>query len=293
MRVLVTGGSGFVGSHVVPALLDAGHEVRALARGARAASLPSAVEIVRGDVADASRTRAAVEGIDACVHLVAVIVERGSQTYASTNVAGTENVVRACTDAGVRRMLHLSALGAGPDERFPYLASKWRGEEIVRASSLDWTILRPSVLHGPGAGFFRPIVWSLRWMPVYPLPLGGRTRFQPLAVTDLAACVVRALEGAAVNETIDAGGPEAMDFRAIAELVARALGKKRKMIAVPVAAARPFAFIQGLRAEPLVTNEQLDMVALDNTCDADAIVRAFGVHPARMEDTDLRWLAKL
>jgi uncharacterized protein YbjT (DUF2867 family) len=278
---------------VVPALLAAGHEVRSVARGARAAALPAEVERVRADVTDAASLRAAVEGCDACVHLVAIIVERGMQTYESVNVAGTAQLVRACEDAGVARFVHLSALGAGPDDRFPYLASKWRAEEIVRASTLDWTVLRPSVVTGAGSGFFRPIVWSLRWMPVYPLPAGGRTRFQPVAAADLAACVVRALDGAASRQTVDVGGPDAMDFRALVELTARALGKKRRMVNVPLAAARPFAFVQGFRKDPLVTNEQLDMVVLDNTCDPKDMARAFDIEPARMEGSDLRWLARL
>ena len=293
MRVLVTGATGFVGSHLVPALLGAGHEVVALSRGARPSSLPSDATAVRGDVTDAARLRAALDGCDAVVHLVAIIVERGMQTFESVNVGGTRELVRACEAAGVARFVHLSALGTGPDERFPYLASKFRGEEIVRASSLDWTVLRPSVLYGEGAGFFRPIVWSLRWMPVYPLPKGGTTKFQPLSIADHTACVLRALDGAASKETVDLGGPEPKDFRALVEIAARALGKKRTMVNVPLAAARPFAFVQGLRKAPLVTNEQLDMVVLDNTCDPDDIVRAFDVRPVRMEDTDLRWLARL
>lgn len=293
MDVLVTGATGFVGSHVVPALLRAGHRVRALARGARPSSLPADVRMVHGDITDATRLAAALEGCDAVVHLIAIIVERGLHTFESVNVGGTRELVHACERAGVGRFVHLSALGAAPDDRFPYLASKFAGEEIVRASSLDATVLRPSVLYGQGAGFFRPIVWTLRWMPVYPLPDGGRTRFQPLSIEDLAACVVRALDGAGSGQTVDLGGPETLDFRALVEVAARALGKRRRMVSVPLAAARPFAFIQSLREDPLVTNEQLDMVVLDNTCDPSEILRVFGVDPVRMDDTDLRWLARL
>lgn len=293
MRVLVTGATGFVGRGIIPALLESGHSVRALARGVREGSLPKGVEVVRGSVADEAQVRAAAEGMDACVHLVAVIVERGEQTFEAVNVLGTQNLARACADAGVRRFVHLSALGAAHDDRFPYLHSKWLGEEAVRVGGMDWTILRPSALFGPGAGFFKPIVWTLRWMPVYPLPNGGRTRFQPLAIEDLAACVVRALDGASARESVDLGGPEILDFRAMVEVVMEALGKRRKLMSIPLFAARPFAFVQGLRREPLVTNQQLDMVVLDNTCDLDSTVRAFGVKPRGMRDTDLRWLAQL
>jgi NADH dehydrogenase len=293
MRVLVTGATGFAGGHVVPALLDAGHDVRALARGVRAGSLPREAERFKGSVADPAAVRAAAEGCDACVHLVAVITERGEQTFARTNVEGTRNVVRALEDSGARRLVHLSALGAGPDERYPYLRSKWEAENIVRESTLDATIVRPSVLAGPGAGFFKPVVWTLRWMPVYPLPCGGRTKFQPLLAGDLARAVLAALEGSARGEAHDIGGPDTMTFRDMVELAMSALGKRRRLVNVPLWAARPFAYLQQLRREPLVTNQQLDMVVLDNSCDPANIARAFGVEPRRLADSDLRWLAEL
>lgn len=163
----------------------------------------------------------------------------------------------------------------------------------MRASGLEWTVLRPSVLYGHGAGFFKPIVWTLRWMPVYPLPAGGRTRFQPLAVTDLARCVVRCLEGAAARETVDLGGPDVMTFEEIVRACSEAVWKRRRMLKVPLWTARPFAAIQGLRREPLVTNRQLDMVVLDNVCEADSVERRFGFAPERFADADLRWLALL
>jgi uncharacterized protein YbjT (DUF2867 family) len=291
MKVLVTGGTGFVGSHLVPRLRNDGFEVRVLGRDTDGA--PHGVEVLAGSIADSEAVRRAVDGVDAVVHLVAIIVERGSQTLEAVNHQGTRNLVAAMESAGVGRLVHQSALGAGPDERFPYLRSKWLGEQAVRSSSLEWTILRPSVLFGEGAGFFRPIVWSLRWAPVYPMPAGGKTRFQPLAIEDLATCIVRSLRGEQVGATLDIGGPEVLIFSDIVRTVMTALGKKRRMVSVPVWAARPFALVQGMRKEPLVTNQQLDMVVLDNTCAPDSVERAFGFRPVRMADTDLRWLARL
>jgi NADH dehydrogenase len=232
-------------------------------------------------------------GVDAVVHLSAIIVERGSQTFERVNHQGTRNVIAAMGDAGVERLVHMSALGVGPDERFPYLLTKWLGEEAVRASQTTWTILKPSVLHGEGGAFFRPIVWSLRWAPVYPMVNRGKTRFSPLWIEDLARCVTACLRGEQVAATLDLGGPEVLTFSDMVRLVMDALGKHRKTVPVPVWAARPFAFVQGLRRDPLVTNQQLDMVVLDNSCAPDSVDRAFGFHPKRMTETDLRWLAKL
>jgi NADH dehydrogenase len=291
MKVLVTGGSGFVGRHVVRALRESGHEVRILTRGRT--GIPAGVEHVAGDVTDPEALARAVSDVDAVVHLVAIIVERGPRTFERVNHVGTRNIVEAMSAAGVRRLIHLSALGAGPDQRFPYLRSKWQGEEAVRRSTLDWTILCPSVLHGEGAGFFRPIVWSLRWMPFYPMVAGGRTRFQPLAIRDLAECMRRCLDGAQVGSTLDVGGPEVLTFSDIVRIVMETLGKRRRVVPMPVWSSRPFAFVQELRRDPLVTNEQLDMVVLDNTCSAESVSEAFGFDPVRFIDTDRRWLAKL
>lgn len=288
----MTGGTGFVGHHLVPRVQSEGFEVRVLARGSRAPE--PAVEFVPGDVTDPSSLGAAVEGVDAVVHLVAVIAERGPRTFEAVNHQGTRNLIGAMQAAGVSRLVHQSALGASPDERFPYLRSKWLGEEAVRSSGLEATVLRPSALFGEGAGFFRPIVWTLRWMPVYPMVAGGRTRFQPLAVEDLATCVASALRRPELaGQTLDLGGPEVLTFSEIVTAVMSALGKRRPVVTVPVWAARPFALVQSLRREPLVTNQQLDMVVLDNVCAPDSVERAFGFAPRRFGDSDLRWLARL
>jgi NADH dehydrogenase len=291
MKVLVTGGTGFVGRHLLPRLEREGFDVAILAREQPRTS--SGAAFVHGDVADVASLRSAMDGVDAVVHLVAIITERRSQTFDRVNVSGTENVIQAMKLAGVRRLVHQSALGAGPDQRFPYLRSKWLGEETVRASGLDHTVLRPSVLHGESAGFFRPIVWTLRWAPLYPMVAGGATRFSPLWIEDLASCVVSCLRGEGVGATLDLGGPEVLTFSDIVRLVMETLGKRRRVVDVPVWAARPFAAVQGLRRDPLVTNQQLDMVVLDNACDPRSVTDAFGFVAAAMRETDLRWLAKL
>jgi NADH dehydrogenase len=294
VKVLVTGASGFVGSHVVRGLAGEGFQVRAMARGIHEERVPAGVEAFAGDVADPSSLRAAVAGMDAVVHLVAIIAERGRQTYERVNIGGTRNLLAAIAGARAPRLVHVSALGAAPDPRFPYLRSKWLAEEAVRSSEASWTILRPSAVFGEGAGFFRPIVWSLRWMPVYPMVAGGRTRFQPIAVEDLTRCVAASLrDPSTAGRTIDLGGPEVLEFGQIVRVVMEALGKRRRIVALPVAAARPFAAVNRLLRDPLVTNEQLDMVVLDNVCAPDSVASAFGFSPRRMADTDLRWLARL
>jgi uncharacterized protein YbjT (DUF2867 family) len=122
---------------------------------------------------------------------------------------------------------------------------------------------------------------------------GGRTRFSPIWIEDLGSCVVSSLRGTTDGRTLDVGGPEVLTFSDIVRLVMDTLGKRRRIVNVPLLAARPFALTQALRREPLVTNQQLDMVVLDNACAPDATERAYGLRPERMRDTDLRWLARL
>jgi uncharacterized protein YbjT (DUF2867 family) len=291
MKVLVTGGSGFVGRHLVPRLLSEGFDVVGLSRHGSGA--PRGAAFARGDVADLHSIQTALDGVDAVVHLVAIITERGEQTFDRINVGGTRNVLDAMRARGVERLVHLSALGTSADERFPYLRSKWLAEEAVRSSDRTFTILKPSVLHGEGAGFFRPIVWTLRWAPVYPMVAGGKTRFSPMWIDDLSRCVVASLRGEQAGATLEFGGPEVLTFSDIVHLVMATLGKKRRIVRTPLWSARPFAAIQGLRRDPLVTNQQLDMVVLDNAAAPDSVERAFGFKPVRMRETDLRWLARL
>jgi len=291
MEVLVTGGTGFVGRRLVPRLVSEGFSVRVLSRGAEPRT--PHVEAIAGDVTELDSLRRAMQGVDAVVHLVAIIVERGDRTFSRVNHLGTENVIRAMRDVDVRTVVHQSALGVGPGlERFPYLHSKWLGEEAVRGSGLDYTIVRPGVIHGPGAGFFKPIVWNLRWLPVFPLPAGGRTRFQPVSIDDVCTAIVSSLR-APRKDTVDVAGPEILTFRQIVEVVMSAIGKPRPLVSIPLFAARPFAWTQALRKQPLVTSGQLDMVVLDNTTALDVMWQHFGVHPVRLADTDLRWLSEL
>ena len=182
--ILVTGSSGLVGRAVVRQLMGQGLPVRSLVHEApmpRLSRFPgSEPEQVVGDVRDPGSLQAACEGVETVIHLVAVLRRRRDGDYRAINVEGTRNLLAAAEAAGARRFILVSALGATPDPRYAYAHSKWQAEELVRASSLAWTIFRPSLLFGEGGGFFEKLRQSLRFSPPG-LAFVPRTqaRFQP------------------------------------------------------------------------------------------------------------------
>jgi uncharacterized protein YbjT (DUF2867 family) len=190
--VTVVGATGFVGSHVVTRLQDCGYTVRAVSRhGGRRPGWGADVHPLAADVETADGLGATMVGADAVVHLVAIPREGNGRSFERVNVGGVAHVLAAIQAAGVRRIVHLSVLGVTDDPQFRYLSSKWRGEQLVRQSGLDWVVLRPSLLFGPGDGFFSLIDTTLRWWSpgIVAIPSAAGVRFQPMAVEDLAFAV--------------------------------------------------------------------------------------------------------
>lgn len=288
MAILVTGGTGFVGSHLVRRLAARRRDVRVLVRSGRKAQAVQGLglEPVGGDVTDLESLRRACQGVDSVVHLVAVIVERGPATFQAINVGGTANVVRAAQETGVRRLVHMSALGARRDPRFPYLDSKGRGEELVKASGLNYTILQPSIQYGEGDGFLNRLAGLARVSPVLPIAGEGSTRFQPVWVEDVVTCVERVLDGAEhAGESLPFGGPEYLTYEQMVDLVVRTLGLHRWKLHIPMALMTPVAtLMERVMPDPMVTPGQLDLLRLDNVADLDSVERLFGFTPARLEE---------
>ncbi len=280
MTVLVTGGTGFVGPYVVHALRARDIPVRALVRDpARASRLASwGADLATGDVTDPASLSAACEGLDAVVHLVAII--KGSrQAFESVMEQGTRNVVAAAQEAGVRRFVLSSALGL--DERskdaVPYFAAKWQMEKAVRESGLEHVIFRPSFVFGRDGGVLPTFIRLARYAPVTPIIGPGRQRLQPIWVEDLAEYYALALtEQAAANRTFELGGPEAVSWNEFWERLKRVLGVHRPSIRVPFSVMRVQATVtERLPGAPL-TRDQLTMLQLgDNVVDDSSAVETF------------------
>ena len=294
-HVLLTGANGFVGSHVLPALLAAGHDVVALVRsdGARQAlfsrldpAVRSRVTVAFGDVTAPETLRAALAGVDAVVHLVAIPRDfNGGRDLARVNTEGTRNVVAAAEAAGVPRFIHLGAMGVGDDPRLHYASSKARAEEIVRTSALQWTILKPSLLWGEGDGFFSLIATLARYSPgVLPVPGNGRSRFQPLWVNDLAHAIVLCLERPETRGKVyELGGPAYWTYTEITREVLSALGKQRLVVPMPVPLISLVARLSELVHLPFpVASDQLRQLKLDNIGPLDGVEQGFGFVPRPM-----------
>ncbi len=294
--ILVTGASGFVGSHLVPALLSAGHRVVALARTPTAGEtvtgrLPdtqrSQVEVRIGDVTRPDSLPAAMTGVDAVVHLVAIPRDfNGGADLRLVNTEGTRAVVSTMQSAGIRRLIHMGAMGVEDVPDLHYASSKAKAEALVRASGLDWTILKPSLQFGEGDGFFNIVAGLVRTSPgIVPVPGDGKSRFQPIHAGDVARVTVAALaDPTTTGGAFELGGPRYWTYREITREVLSALDKKRLIVPMPVPIISLVAGTAELVHFPFpVATDQLRQLRLDNIGPLDLIPARFGFEPRPME----------
>ena len=284
-RVFVTGATGFVGRAVIQALRAEGHVVRCLVRRGSEEDLHgfAAIERVEGDIlGPVEALEADMAGCDTAVHLVGIIREFPSRgvTFERIHHQGTVNVLGAAARAGVRRYLHMSALGTRPGARSRYHQTKWAGEEAVRASGLAWTIFRPSVIYGPGDGFVSLLAGMVRRLPVVPVIGDGVQKLQPVSVEHVAAGFARAVRlDATVKHTYQVAGPDPVTMLQMLDLIGAALHRTVRTVRVPFAFMRPVAqLMQGFASFPL-TRDQLLMLREDNTGDPTAFYAAFDLKP--------------
>jgi NADH dehydrogenase len=289
VNVFVTGATGFVGREILRQLHGAGHAVRILARDAKARRVREVAdrlqaEVCEGNVLDAVSLSGGLSGVGAVIHLVGAISEVGQNTFENIHVRGTGNIVAAAQKAGVRRFVHMSALGTRPNAASRYHQSKWTAEEIVRRSGLDWTIFRPSIIYGPDDAFVNLFARIARLSPVLPVMGTGQSKFQPVRVEDVAACFIGALtEPRSVGKTFDVCGAETFTLTEILDLVLAVTGRKRLKLRVPLRLARgqaallEFVFPRLLRKAPPLNRDQLVMLQEENIGDANPAMELFGI----------------
>lgn len=268
--IYVTGGTGYVGTAVSRALREKGLMVTALSRTKKPRPIietRGGIEFRSADVTDPASLDAAIKNdAGAIVHLVGIIYPTKTQSFEKVHVEGTRNAVEAAKRAGAKRFLHMSAIGARVDGITPYQRTKGQAEEIVRASGLDWTIFRPSIIFGDGDAFVNMFAGMARSLPVMPVIGSGKSRMQPVWVEDVAAAFAHAIgDDRTIGQTYDLGGPAPMTVLEILDVVMRTTGKRRPRVHIPAPLMMLKAgFLEKILAKPPVTRDQIKMLGEDN-----------------------------
>lgn len=293
--VTVFGGSGFVGRHVVRALARRDFRIRAamrrpdLAGHLQPLGRVGQIQPIQANLRYGESIEAAIRGAQVVVNLVGILAESGKQTFADVQAAGAGAIASAAAAVGAR-VVHVSAIGADENSKSVYARSKALGEKAVLQAAPGATILRPSIIFGPEDDFFNRFALLAQLSPALPLIGGGKTRFQPVFVGDVAAVVADAAEGkSAPGTTYELGGPEIVTFREVLEFILRTIERDRFLVPLPFFVAKLYAYF--LRYAPgafRLTPDQVDLLKRDNVVSEEAraarrTFEAFGVAPSTME----------
>lgn len=296
-RVVLVGGSGFVGSAIANRLSANGCEVlipsRRRSRARHVLLLPT-IEVVEADVHDPATLSRLFTGADAVVNLVGILHSRSGDPYgpgfANAHVELPKKIVAACRSAGVRRLVHISAMGASADGSSEYLRSKAAGEAAIRSTGadLDWVILRPSVMFGRGDRFLNLFAKLGGLFPVLPLA-GADARFQPVYVEDVAEVATRCLSAPeAAGQIYELAGPTVYTLREIVDYACTVSGNKRPIIGLPSALGALQARLMELAPQPMMSRDNLRSMETDNVASGDPL--PFGLVPTALEEVAPTWL---
>lgn len=289
-RVTVFGGSGFLGRRIVERLAADGAEVRiAVRRPERAARLVSAgragqITAVHADVWDEATVGPALVGADAVVNTVGHYVERGDASFEAIHGQGARHVAAAAAVTGVRRLVHISGIGADPASASPYVCARATGERLVREAFPEATILRPSVMFGPN-DFLKRLADLAGVLPAIPLFGTGEVRLQPVYVNDVAAAIAKALAlTEAEGNVYELGGPRTYPYKVLVELVLNQTGRRRPLLPVPYAVWRALAAAMAPLPRRPISRDQVTLMEKDNVVSPGALAFAdLGITPVALE----------
>jgi uncharacterized protein YbjT (DUF2867 family) len=294
-RVLVAGGTGFVGSHVLAKLSAAGHDVIVLTRHrerARDLLLLPTVRVIEADPYAPATLGRYMHHVTAVINLVGMLHEHGRDTFERAHVEYARLLVTACRNAGVARIVHVSALAASPDAASAYLRSKAAGEAVIAESGIAWTIFRPSVIFGRGDTFLNLFARLAAVFPVIPLAAAG-ARFQPVFVGDVAACLSRALvDDQTIGHRYALCGPKAYTLAELVRYVAETSGHPRPVVPLGPAMSNLQARVMEWLPGPLLTRDNLASMQHDSVCEGP-FPPEFGITPAALEAIAPEYLAPL
>lgn len=295
MRIFVTGGSGFVGKAVINDLLNQKHEVCALIRKSQMLTENPNLTTVIGDTTKAGSLKNLLTGYDAVIHLVGIIREfpRRGVTFERLHTQSTQNIVRAASEQGVTRYLHMSANGTREKAVSQYHQTKWAAEEIVRQSGLDWTIFRPSLIFGSDDEFINMLARMIKLLPVVPVFGDGRYQIQPVHVDDVAAAFISALgTHTSFKKIYCCCGPQSYSYDQLLDTIGLALGHQKSIhkIHQPLMLIKPVvALLQSLPFFP-ITKDQLQMLIEGNNCNDNSWSEDLKITPMNLEQSIASYL---
>ncbi|MCD6527179.1 MAG: complex I NDUFA9 subunit family protein [Desulfuromonas sp.] len=289
MRIFITGGTGFVGSHLIRYLASNNHQVRCLARSTPTFQpYRTNIEYHSGDITDKASLVASLAGCDAIIHLVGIIraFPQRNITFERLHVEATRNIIEAAEQAGISRYLHMSANGACETADGNYLTSKWHAEQLARHSRLEWTIFRPSLIYGSGGEFTHMLSQQVRLLPIIPIIGNGQYQLSPVYITDVVTGFANALSTpSSIHNTYHCCGPDQCSYDELIDLFATALGRKKPTkLHQPLSLMRRIThYLERFPAYP-VTSEQISMLTNGNVCDPRIWSHDLHITPTALEE---------
>ena len=295
--IIITGATGFVGEEVVKQVRATGHPVRAIVRDPRRASWLAqryGAELFHGNVLYAPSIEGAMQGAKCVIHLVGIIREWKENTFERAHVQATKHVIDEAKKSGVKRFLHMSALGTRENARSRYQQTKWAGEDCVRKSGLAWTIFRPSFIYGPKDKAINTLAKLVQRLPFVPVLGSGNTKIQPISVANVARAFVGAIRNdESISHVYDLCGPEAFTWNELYDKLQRILGTRKPKWHLPLPIARvQAALFEKILPNPPFTCDQLLMMQEDNTGDPKSAERDFQLEQESFDDGVARYLKR-
>jgi uncharacterized protein YbjT (DUF2867 family) len=281
----VFGGTGFVGLRVVRHLRESGARVRIVSRH-RAQDEDDGIEQITADARDQRSMEAAVAGVEGVVNAISLYVEHGTDTFHSVHVETAAKIARASRQAGIKRFVHVSGIGANTASPSPYIRSRGEGEAAVQTAFPGAVIVRPAAMFGPDDGFLTTILRLLRSMPAYPMFGNGRTRLQPVYVDDVGAAIAKILrQGQKPYPVYELAGPRIYSYEELLQTIARIAGLRPVLMRLPFAFWNALAGVAELLPQPPLTRNQVELMQIDTTASERLPgFGALGISPRSLED---------
>lgn len=286
--IFIAGSSGFVGGHLIDALLKNGYKLRCLARSEKTEKSlrEKGIDVLSGDITIPKTIEGALDGVDFVIHLVGIIEEKGSSTFQNVHVNGTKNLIAEAKRAGVKHFFYQSALGADKSSWSGYLRTKAEAEEIVASSGIPFTIFSPSLIIGKWDGFTKKLRDLIKISPVIPIPGDGKSKLQPIYINDWTNCMLKVLASPdSFKGIFEIGGPQQLTYNEIVKDLADVMKSKKTITHIPMGLMKFGALIAEKTIPFLpVSSEQLRLLETDNICDSHSVEKNFGFKPIKYKD---------